>query len=539
MSTLIVPPLDEKPWPTLGPQICQFLEERSIFGPGDLRGQPYRLDTEKRAAVYRAYEVYPQDHPKAGRRRFKRVTISWRKGTAKTEWGAELVFAELHPEAPVRCDGFDASGNPVGRPVNDPYIPMVAYTEEQTEELAYGALYVIVSQGPDADLFDVGLERIMRAGGDGKAVALAAAPDSRDGARTTFQHFDETHRMTTPRLRAAHETMMGNLSKRPLSDPWSLSTTTAYEPGSGSVAEVEHDEAKLIHKGEVARPRLFFFHREASPGHDLTTFEGRVEAIREASGPTAEWSDLEDIAGQWDRVGADLAYLERVWLNRTVQSQRQAFNPIAWKRNARDLRIPDGATATLGFDGAKTDDGTALVATDIATGLQDCLGYWQRPLTLDPRVDWEVPTNEVDAAWEEAFERLRITRAYVDPMFWTDDAKRWQGRWGTKRVVLWETNRPRPIAYACQAYNKAIDGGKVLNTGDPAFLEHIGNTRKRALHLRDEQGKPLWSIEKDRPDSPNKIDRAMAGVLSWEARGDAVASGVKPTTGRRRAMVLT
>lgn len=538
MSTLIVPPLDDEPWPTLGPQMCQFLEERSIFGPGDLRGQPYRMDAEKRAAVYRAYEVYPQGHRKAGRRRFKRVTISWRKGTAKTEWAAELAFAELHPEAPVRCDGFDADGQPVGVPVNDPYIPMVAYTEEQTEELAYGALYVIVSQGPDADLFDIGLERIMRVGGDGKAEALAAAPDSRDGARTTFQHFDETHRFTSKRLREAHETMLGNLPKRPLADPWALATTTAYEPGSGSVAEDEHDEAKKIARGEIARPMLFFFHREAGPHYDLKVFDQRVEAVREASGPAAEWSDLDDIASQWDRPGADRGYLERVWLNRTVQSQRQAFSVPRWQDNRRvGMRIPEGAKVSAGFDGAKSDDSTGIVVTDIFTGLQVRMGFWIRPPLLADGYDWEVPDDEVYAVWDEINATFKLTRAYIDPMYWTDGLKRWQGRWG-KKFIGWETNRPRQIAYACQAYNRGIDAGQVLNDGDGIFENHIGNSRRRDLPLRDEKGKPLWSIEKARPDSPNKIDLAMAGVLSWEARGDSIAAGVKPDTGRRRAIVL-
>jgi hypothetical protein len=36
----------------------------------------------------------------------------------------------------------------------------------------------------------------------------------------------------------------------------------------------------------------------------------------------------------------------------------------------------------------------------------------------------------------------------------------------------------------------------------------------------------VWLIRKDRADSPRKIDLAMAAVLSWEARSDAVAAGV-------------
>src|SRR5213076_3020713 len=116
VAVLIVPPLDLS-YPTLGPAIADFIEDRCVFGPGSLAGRPAVLDAEKRAALYRLYEVFPQGHPLEGRRRFQRGGIEWRKGTAKTEFAGWVTFAELHPESPVRCDGFDSNGDPVGRPV--------------------------------------------------------------------------------------------------------------------------------------------------------------------------------------------------------------------------------------------------------------------------------------------------------------------------------------------------------------------------------------------------------------------------------------
>src|SRR4030042_4214355 len=110
MTVLCVPALEKIPWPTLGPQVCDFIEDNLIFGPGDLRGQPAVLDDEKRALIYRMYEVFPKGHAQAGRRRFKRVAISLRKGTAKTELAAWIAARELHPEAPGRCDGGGAGG---------------------------------------------------------------------------------------------------------------------------------------------------------------------------------------------------------------------------------------------------------------------------------------------------------------------------------------------------------------------------------------------------------------------------------------------
>ena len=39
MVHIVVPEPDGIEYPTLGPQVCQFIEERFVFGPGSLAGQ--------------------------------------------------------------------------------------------------------------------------------------------------------------------------------------------------------------------------------------------------------------------------------------------------------------------------------------------------------------------------------------------------------------------------------------------------------------------------------------------------------------------
>lgn len=496
---------------------------------------PARLDDEKRAAVWKAYEVYPKGHEYEGRRRFRRVRFSWRKGTAKTELGGWISYAELHPEGPVRFDGWDASGNPVGRPVRDPYIPMLAYTEEQVFELAYGVLYTICTEGPDADLFDVTLERILRlnerGSADGKAVPLANSPNARDGARTTFQYYDETHRLVLPSHLAAYETMEANLPKRPLDDPWSLGTTTAGVPGQGSVAEKDKDEAEAIARGEVEEPELFYFHRQAGTSHpksgityDLKLLADRVEAIREASGPAvAEWSDVRGIAKQWDRPGSDHRYLERTWLNRWTQADAQAFDPDRWAGlTDSSFSIPHGDQVTAGLDGSKFKDTTALVVTHLETGWQ-----WARAVWI-PTEDEPVDSVEVDQVIEDVFDTFAVMRLYGDPaQGWDINLARWSGKYGHKRVSEFYTDSRnlRRTAIMCRAYATAIRSGTVTNDGDKVMLDHIGAAQRRDIRMEDEDGAPLWVMEKERHDSPNKIDYAMAGGLSWQARLDSLAAG--------------
>ena len=533
----MVPALDEKPWPTLGPLVCDYIEENLVFGPGDLRGKPAVLDPEKRAFEYRLYEVYPKGSEFAGRRRFRRAGLSLRKGVAKTEFGAWIAGVELAPDAPVRCVGWDRKGNPIGGPVTDPYIPLVAYTEEQSDELAYAALKLILELSPIAEKFDIGEERILRKGrgasADGRAVALAAAPDARDGARTTFQLFDETHRMHSDRLRKAHTTMIANLPKRFIADPWALEITTAFQPGENSVAEGTMAYARDVARGSQKDSRLFFFHRQASDDIVIYDEKGAVlkdklrEAVIDASGPSAAWSDIQGITEQWDDPKADRSFLDRVWLNRPRQGSDRAFNFELWRSLHRpDYVIPDGALVTLGFDGSVSDDSTGLIATEVATGFQQKAGLWERD-PLNP--EWMVPEAEVDEAVEAAFSRWRVWRMYADPPYWETWVALWASQHGEETVVRWRTNQWTKMAEALRAFVSAMVGKHLSHDGDEAIARHIGNAHKQLLHSFDSERKPQWVIKKARPDSPDKIDGAMASCLSWEARRDALTEGASGT----------
>lgn len=547
MATLIVPKLDLS-IPTLGPALCDMIEETCVFGPGSLAGRPAVLDDEKRAIIYRLYEVHPKGHRLAGRRIYQRGAIELKKGVAKTELGVWVTKLELHPEAPVRCDGFDARGNPVGRPVRFPYIPMMATTEEQVSELAYYVLTFIIEHSPDADLFDVSLDRVLVKGPDGKAAGKAlpvsTAPDSADGALTTFQHFDEPHRLTLPRQRQAHETMLQNTHKRALEDPWSLYTSTAGQLGQNSVQEDVRAEAETIERGEREEPSLFFFARWAGEEHDdLTTVPKRIAAVAEATGPIGEYGpgQFERIAKDYDRPGADRAYWERTQLNRWRRGGSQFFDMRAIRPLCRPGEVLAKDTfATLGFDGARFRDATALVAVGIASGLEEMLGLWERP---DGVEEWEVPEDEVTAAVEEAMTRLDVWKLYADPPHWTETVGAWAARW-PDQVEEWHTNRPKTMAYALREFREAIDSGSITFGGldvegadwlpHEDLLRHLANAGVHELRLKDDEGKPLHVMRKQDGKAELKFDAGMAATLAWKARLDAIKAGAKPRRRKRK-----
>lgn len=567
MTVLRVPALATyKDGPSLGPQLCSWMETFLVHGPGDVRGRPYGLDDEKRKFLFGCYALQRED----GRRRFKRAAASVRKGWAKTELAAAITAGELHPLAPVRFSHWAeegeyveytiggetwvynyAAGEPVGVGVSDPYVPMVAYTEEQSEELAYGALCVMLNEGPLATDFDIGLDRVLvldEAGkARGKAVALATSPDSRDGARTTFQVFDETHRLVLPRLKQAHQTMMANLPKRRAADAWSLEITTSYEPGEMSVAEGTMDYAKLVRAGKVPDSRLFFYHRQAGDNHDLATSEGLRAAVLEACGDTAAWTDVDGIVELALDPTTDRSYWERVWLNKPVTSSSQVFSMDTIDQFVKPGMIPAaGAMIVVGFDGSMTRDSTAIVGTDVVTGHQFLLSLWECPLDSRgrPDPDWQVPEDQVDQAVAEIMRRWTVWRMYCDPYFWNDHVADWVGRYTVKRgkdrgkpsVFPWPTNTFKKMALSVKAYQHAMKHGEWSYDGDLKFRAHLANARKYNIESYDEDNLPLYVMRKERPDSLFKIDAAMAGCLSWEAFRDARAAG-KHLEKRSRALV--
>lgn len=534
MGVLAVPELEgvEDRWPTLGPQVVDWINTYGRYGPGELAGQPYTVTPDFAAFLYRAFEVYPADHRNAGRRRFKRCYLEERKGTAKTEKAMLVAFAESHPDAPVRCDGFDADGEPVGVGVKSPYIPLVSYTQEQTEDLGYNVLRQIIAESELAGDYDIGLERILlldhRGREAGKIVPLAGSPNARDGARTTFQHFDEPHRMTLRRLISSHSTMVENTYKRVGADAWTFYTSTAGDPNEESVARQMRQYAEAVARGDVDDPRLWFFSRFADEGRSMETPDEVREYLLEASGPNASWSgDIDGLVSRWFEPGTDRSYYRRVWGNEWVAGGAKAFSRSRWDELAVEKGWPDkGALVVLGFDGSRFDDHTGLIGVEVETGHVFTVGHWVADAD-------GIAEADVDTAVEAAFDRWDVWRLYADPPRWESSLDRWKGAYGERRIIDWHTQRWRQMSEACRLFGKAIADGDLTHDGNAALAEHVGNAYRHNEPAYDEDDEPLWTVRKERADSPNKIDLAVCAVIAWEARGDAVAAGAKPS--RRRA----
>jgi phage terminase large subunit-like protein len=511
-------------FPTLGWQVIAWIESYLVHGPGDVQGERIVIDDEMALHICHAYRLDPE----TGRRLIRRDILSRPKGRAKSEHAGMLVCAEAL--GPVRFDGWDANGEPVGRPITYPFIRCLA-TEEDQSGNTYDNVYTMLTEGEAANVYsiDAGITRtFIKEPGGGEITPSTASSAAKDGGKETFAVADETHLYVLPELHRMHATVRRNTGKRKKAEPWMLDTTTAYEPGEGSVAELAASEYEKLDADARLKRGVLYDHREAPAlkPKDFANDKKLRKALKEVYGPFAEVMDLDRLVSDIRDPTAKEPDSRRYWLNQRVKGERRWVDVEAQlKPHARpDIIIESHELVTLGFDGSRTRDATALIGCRVFDGhlfvvrqADGSPAIWERPAGRRA-ASWEVPTNEVDAAVHYAMENLDVWRLYADPAFWQEYIDAWYGEWGQDKVVRWYTNRDTPMARAVENFETALTDENFSYDGDLILATHIGHAHRRKTRAGD-------VIEKESRDSTDCIDAAVAAVLAYEARGDAIADG--------------
>lgn len=480
-------------FPTLGYAVGDWIEAHCVIPDGDHAGEPFRLTEEMWRFLLWHYRLEPDDQ----RFRFRGSQLVRPQKWGKGPFASAMVCAEA--EGPVLPDGWSADGEPVGRPWSTPWIQITAVSEDQTDNV-WRALLPMIQFGPLAELIpDAGETRINLPGG-GRIEPVTASARSRLGQRVTFVVQDETHSWTKLNGgRALADNQRRNLAG--MRGRW-LETTNAWDPAEESVAQqTAEGTARDVHRDRS----------ESGAGSVRNRRDLRRMLKRVYGG--SWWVDLDRIEAEVvDLLERDPAQAERFFLNRIVAAEDAWVDPQVWAAcEDRTRTLVDRDRVCLGFDGAQVEDATALVAVRMDDGHLELLGLWEH----DGRPGWQVDTVAVDAAVAQAHARFRVVRFYADPPLWQDYVDRWAGEYGAHK---WWTNRHKPIAFALDRFTDALREQALTHPGDARLTRHVLNARRGSTRSGT-------AIYKDRKGSSRKIDAAMAAVLAWEARADAIAAG--------------
>lgn len=494
-----------------------------VIPDGDRAGEPFLLTDEMALHVLWHYRLTPDGEPSP-------AVPDVSGGRWFSERGSQLVrpqkwgkgpfsasFCCVEALGPVVFDGWDAQGEPVGRSWPTPLIQVTAMSEDQTDNI-WLPLLAMIRRGPLVEeIPDTGETRINLPDG-GRIEPTTSAGTSRLGNPIKFVAQDETHSCTQRnggiKLMQTQRRNLAGMGGR------FLETTNGWDITERSMAQISNDT-----------PVSMFVNYPEPPPGSVKNKRERRKVLRSVYGDSLTsrggWVDIDRIDHEIESLlPTDPAQAERFFLNRREAGSAKAFDLGRWNENADTTYVPDdGALITVGVDGARFDDALAMIATEIDTGFQWPIRILERPPAAAD--DYEHDFEDADGAMVDIWERFEVWRAYIDPQKIELLVDRWQGRWGKERVIEWYTNRPKPICYAVRNYKTAIAAGDFKHDGNEVFARHIGNTNRKPENVKDDDGRPLHSVCKVKPGSHLKIDAAVAAIISYEARSDAIASGAK------------
>ena len=292
--------------PTLGYHVGDWIEANCVVPDQEHMGEPYTLTDEMWAFLAHHYRLKENARPgQHGPAFFYRRSMlvrpqKWGKGP----FTAAIICAEAM--GPTIFDGWDADGDPVGRPQPSPKIQVTASAEDQVKNV-YGALLPMIQLGPLADdIPDAGVTRINLPSG-GYIDPVSSKARTRLGAPITFALQDETGMWTKENggqdLADTQTRGLAGMKGR------SIQTTNAWDPAEQSVAQTTFEsKATDIYRDYVQTPASLSYANKAE----------RRKIHRLAYGDSW-WVDLDYIeAAALELMERDPAQAERFFGNRIV-----------------------------------------------------------------------------------------------------------------------------------------------------------------------------------------------------------------------------
>lgn len=519
--------------PTLGYDVIDWITAY-LAAPDRAEYEPFVLYPEQEDFVLRFYEL----NPRTGKRRYRRGVYSRSRGHGKSPFLAAIACAEaLGPVVPA---GWDATGQPVGKPwaeVRTPLVQIAAVSESQTRNTWVPLLEML--QGPVIDAYR-GLEPLdsFVVLPRGRIEPITSSPRSVKGQKPVLAVLDQSEEWVRSNggLRMA-EVMRINAAKIGGS---TIESPNAYTPGEGSVAENSANYWSQIQSGQAKDDGLYYDHREAPADTDLADHESLMAGLRFAYGDSADSAgghvDLEVIAATiWD-PDIDPQVARADFLNQITHAQDSWLSQPEWAGCVDSMKvIGDRDIVTLGFDGSRgavargKADATALLGCRVTDGHVFEIGVWEA--TDGPGESaWVPPMPEIEAAIGMAFQRWNVVAFYGDPAKgWRSHLNAWEAKYG--RQVKVKVSEAHPFEWwmtggrsslnerAVKQCGEAVVNGDLTHGGSYALTRHVLNARRRIEH-----GK--LKLAKEHPYSRKKIDAAVAMCLAWQARLDALAKGV-------------
>ncbi len=497
---------------TLGWEVLSWGSEMLAQPDGVYHGGRWEYTPEQALFILRFYAVDSN-----GQYLYRRAVLERVKGWGKSPLVAALCCTECF--GPVRFDGWDASGEPVGRPAYSPLVQIAAISEDQVNN-TMSLVREMLAEGEAANEID-GLEIYHKAVfSPGRYIKpVTASPRGREGNRATFVVMDETHLWVPaeqgPALAAALRRNAAKMNAR------TVETTNAHLPGEGSVAENSYNAWLQMMSGKTYDKALLFDTREVH-AEDIYDKDQAIPALREAYGDALEerggWINLERIFADVCDPNTSESEARRFYFNEKSEGKS------TWLTEGEvsacineDIRLDiENDKFALGFKGAVRNGAAALVACRLEDNALFLLGLWERPDNA-PK-DWEVPYAEVDTRIRKILEYRTCTKLVADPENWQEIIGRIYADFPEEVEEEWMTKNKGKASKFVEQFETAAKSRRV-KWRDKNITRHILSCHREETPQGD-------IIRKETRTSKRYISAALASVLALEAGVRSIEEGL-------------
>lgn len=495
---------------TIGNEGIEWCERLLLQPDGPLAGQPWRFTREQIRFLLNWYAI-----DESGRFVYRYGVLRRMKGWGKDPFGAALCALEF--VGPCRFAGFAENGIPLAEPHHSAWVQTAAVAKDQTKNMMTLFPAMFSAQLIDEYEIDMGKEIIYAHHARCRIECVTSSPRALEGGRATFIIKDETHHwLQANEGHGMDDVIARNAAKSRDGASRALAITNAHNPGEDSVAERDYEAWVKIDKGLSRASGFLYDCLEAPPDTKLAEPDSLRAGLEAARGDST-WLDIPRLMQEIYDPRTMPSIARRYYLNQIVAAEDAWVAPHEWDERVDTKKMMDEADeVTLGFDGSKTDDHTALVGCRVKDSFLFTLGLW------DPAAysTGEIPRLEIDRAVKLAMEKFAVVGFFSDVHPWESYVDSWEEAYGQKMYV--HSNPKHPIAWdmrgrtregtlAAEALHAAIIEGDISHSGDRRASQHVYNARRRPNQYGVTFGK-------EQRESPRKVDWLAAAMLARLAR---------------------
>ena len=344
---------------------------------------------------------------------------------------------------------------------------------------------------------------------------LSADSASKEGYSPTCVIFDEVHAQGDRTLWDVFSLAMGARGKLATMIGITTAGVRSDRSGKDSIAFTLYNYGKRIASGEEKDDSFFMAWWEAPEGADHRD----PETWRAANPGFGDLNAESDFHSAIKRTPEAEFRIKRC--NQWVSSVETWLPAGSWDECAGEVSLTSEDEIVLGFDGSYNGDASVIVGAVVPKGDEPVKVFmvkaWEKDLEHDGP-EWRVDIGEVEQTVLDFCQKHNVKEIACDPFRWQRSMEFLENQ-GLPVVAFPQS--PQRMIKACAGFFDLVAEKRLVHDGDPLLARHIGNTAIKLTPAGPH-------IKKENPNSPRKIDAAVAAILAVDRASGKIEETVVP-----------